>query len=69
MQELPAHKKVRIPLDSRSAEPKFLLVPICIKDEGTIDLGKDKQPSYQVDGIPDQIYCRPSSTAIVSYRF
>ena len=37
--------------------------------EGWINLGRDKRPRYQVDGVTDQIFYRPRSTEIVGYRF
>jgi outer membrane protein assembly factor BamB len=36
---------------------------------GSIDLGRDKEPSYQVDDIANQIFYQPSSSTIVSYQF
>ncbi len=39
------------------------------KIEGIINLGKDKEPSYQVDGVTNQIFYRPKPTALVGYRF
>jgi hypothetical protein len=37
--------------------------------DGIINLGRDKKPSYQVDGVANTIFYRPSSTAVVGYRF
>jgi hypothetical protein len=37
--------------------------------DGIIDLGRDKKPSYQVDGVANTIFYRPGSTAVVGYRF
>lgn len=34
-----------------------------------IDMKKDKEPSYQVDAITDQVYYRLNPTQIVCYRF
>ena len=34
-----------------------------------IDLNRDKNPSYQVDSISNQIYYRVSPTEVVGYRF
>ncbi len=39
------------------------------KIEGIINLGKDKHPTYQVDGVTNQIFYRPKPTALVGYRF
>lgn len=36
---------------------------------GSIDLGRDKEPNYQVDDIANQIFYRPSSSTIVCYQF
>lgn len=36
---------------------------------GSIDLGRDKEPDYQVDDIANQIFYRPGNSMIVSYRF
>ncbi len=36
---------------------------------GSIDLGRDKEPDYQVDDIANQIFYRPGDSTIVSYRF
>ncbi|HSG64753.1 MAG TPA: hypothetical protein VLD39_07125, partial [Gammaproteobacteria bacterium] len=36
---------------------------------GSVDLGRDKEPSYQVDDVANQIFYRPSPSVIVSYRF
>jgi outer membrane protein assembly factor BamB len=36
---------------------------------GMIDLNRDKEPSYQVDSISNQIYYRVSPTEVVGYRF
>ena len=37
--------------------------------EGIISLGRDKQPSYQVDGVTNKIFYRPRPTTIVGYKF
>ena len=36
---------------------------------GAVELGRDKQPDYQVDDIGNQIFYRPTDTLIVSYKF
>lgn len=36
---------------------------------GMINLNRDKDPSYQVDSISNQIYYRVSATEVVGYRF
>ena len=36
---------------------------------GSIDLGRDKEPDYQIDDIANQIFYRPGDSMIVSYRF
>lgn len=36
---------------------------------GSIDLGRDKEPAYQVDDIANQIFYRLGNSIIVSYQF
>ena len=36
---------------------------------GSIDLGREKEPNYQVDDIANQIYYRIGDSMIVSYQF
>jgi hypothetical protein len=36
---------------------------------GSIDLGRDKEPSYQIDDIANRIFYRPSISTIEAYRF
>jgi outer membrane protein assembly factor BamB len=35
----------------------------------TIDLGRDKEPSYQVDDVSNRIFYRPRDSSIVAYDF
>ncbi len=37
--------------------------------DSIINLGRDKKPRYQVDGISSQIFYRPNSTQVTGYRF
>ncbi len=39
------------------------------KEESFIDMGKDKEPVYEVDAISNKIYYRKSATEIVCYSF
>ncbi len=39
------------------------------KEEGYIDLGKDKNPIYCVDDITSQVYQRTAPTEVTSYKF
>jgi len=57
---------------TRDAERNISLVQVSkLNGEtmGSIDLGRDKEPDYQVDDIANQIFYRPSNSLIVSYRF
>jgi outer membrane protein assembly factor BamB len=57
---------------TRDAERNISLVQVSkLNGEimGSIDLGRDKEPDYQVDDIANQIFYRPGNSMIVSYRF
>jgi len=34
-----------------------------------IDLGRDKEPAYQVDDVGSSVYYRPADSVIAGYRF
>ncbi len=36
---------------------------------GHIDLDRDKEPDYQVDGVSNQIFYRPTESEIAAYQF
>ena len=36
---------------------------------GHIDLDRDKEPDYQVDGVTNQVFYRPTGSEIAAYRF
>jgi hypothetical protein len=36
---------------------------------GEIDLGRDKEPAYQVDDIGSSVYYRPADSVVAGYRF
>lgn len=57
---------------TRDADRNISLVQVSKLDGevlGSIDLGRDKEPDYQVDDIANQIFYRPGNSMIVSYRF
>jgi outer membrane protein assembly factor BamB len=57
---------------TRDEERNISLVQVSKRDGsvlGSIDLGRDREPDYQVDEIANQIFYHPNDSVIVSYRF